>query len=78
MWSESPFPAATRHHRAPSAAAQPLSKLGLSVRLVMKMSVILCNVMQGTVCGCDKSDLAEMYTLYSTQAFYNVVPPACT
>lgn len=49
MWSESPFPATPHYQRAPSAGAQPLSKLGLSVRLVMKMSVILCNVVRGTV-----------------------------
>lgn len=47
MWSEGPFSATPRYQRAPSAGAKPLSKLSLSVRLVMKMSVILCNVMWG-------------------------------
>lgn len=46
MWSESLFPATLRYRQGPhQSGPELLSVLRLSVRLVMKMSVILCNVM---------------------------------
>lgn len=87
MWSESSFPAQPCHQRAPSAGARPFCRLTLSVRLVMKMSVILCNVMWGTLVAVPQWQewsswgdgvMPRKYTFYSTLAVYNVVSRACT
>lgn len=78
MWSEGPFPATLRCQRAASPGSR------LSVRLVMKMSVILCNVMWGTVALLqlrqERSSRGDKVSAekYTTPAFYNVVSSACT
>lgn len=49
MWSESLFLSRLAPHRGPCSPPNTFSKFTLSVKAVMKMSVVLCNVMWKTV-----------------------------